>query len=167
MGETPFINMKKVSLDFLINYKNKFETQLIGFLGDMKHSFNMNYDYDQNNFIATVGSPLIQTGLARVEATQFGNFDEGLGLRMTLKNSQEQISGTLDLKKAEYAIFKINTPFKGYRKMSFGARYNDEENIVLSIFADKPVRFNVDLTIGNKDDAYFVTMKSETPIENF
>jgi len=158
---------KKANIELSLNFKNKFETKLTGSFGDEKHSFNMIYDLDKNSFVASAESDLIPTGLARAEAIQSGNLEDGLVLKMALKNSQKQISGSLDLKKADHVILKVNTPFKGYKKMTFGANYNDGENTVLSIFADKPINFKVDLTFGNKDDAYFAYMKAETPIESF
>jgi len=165
--ETPFISMKKGVVEISVNFKNKFETKLAASLGDMKHSFDMKYDLEQNDVVVSVESPIIPTGQAVAEARQSGNFVDGLELKMTLKNSQEQVSGTLDLKKASHILLKINTPFKGYKKMNFGATYNSKDNTVVSIFADKPIKFNVDLTFGNKDDAYFAYMKAETPIESF
>jgi len=164
--ETPFISVKKANIDFSFNFKNKFETKLAAVLGDMKHSFNMKYDINQNSFVASVLSPLVPTGLVQVEATQYGNFEDGLDLTMTLKNSQEQISGALNLKKANHIILKIKTPLKGYKKMTFGASYNEKDNTELSIFADKPIKFNVDLTFGNKNDVYFAHMKAKTSIES-
>merc|ERR1712179_301184 len=150
--ETPFIAVKKANIDFSFNFKNKFETKLAAALGDMKHSFNMKYDINQNSLVASVLSPLVPTGLVQVEATQYGNFEDGLDLTMTLKNSQEQISGALNVKKANHIILKIKTPIKGYKKMTFGASYNEKDNI--------------DLTFGNKNDAYFAHMKAKTSIES-
>merc|ERR1712042_152308 len=164
--ETPFISVKKADIEFSLNFKNKFEINLAASLGDMKHSFVMKYNFNQNSVVTSVISPLIPTGLAQAEATQYGNFEDGLDLTMSLKNSEEQISGTLDLKKAERIILKINTPFKGYKKMTIGATYKEKDNTVVKIFADKPIKFNVDLTLGNKNDAYVAYMKAETSIES-
>merc|ERR1711872_783242 len=110
--------------------------------------------------------PLISTGLVKAEASLVGDIDNGMELNMSLKNSEDIISCSLDLKMPNYAMLKVNTPFTGYRNMIFGAKYNTGETKTISLFAEKPIKINLDIELGNTNMLYQTHIKLLTPIEN-
>ncbi|XP_063589036.1 uncharacterized protein LOC134766188 isoform X1 [Penaeus indicus] len=171
MIDTPFENINKVTLDASLNFQNNVEMFITAKFANTVNSFRFNLDKENRKLISIVESPYIPTGMAEAEAMLTGNTNENMQMKMALKNAEDTISGILNIKiKSSQNIntnLKIITPFKGYKKMNFGARYLKDEVTNISVFADKPLKFKADLQFGNTEDVVTTNLVVETPIEDF
>nr|AII25497.1 beta-1,3-glucan binding protein [Penaeus merguiensis] len=169
--DTPFENINKVTLDAALNFKNNVKMDITAKFANTLNSLRFNLDKENRKLISIVESPYIPTGMAEVEAMLTGNTNENMKMKMALKNAEDTIAGILNIKiKSSQNIntnLKIITPFKGYKKMNFGARYLKDEVTNISVFADKPLKFKADLQFGNTEDVVTTNLIVETPIEHF
>lgn len=170
MIDTPFENINKVTLDASLNFQNNVEMYITANFANTVNSFRFNLDKENRKFVSIVESPYVPTGMAEAEAMLTGN-TKNMQMKMALKNAEDTISGILNVKiessQNVSTNLKILTPFKGYKKMNFGARYLKDEVTNISVYADKPLKFKAELQFGNTEDAVAANLVVETPIEDF
>ncbi|CAL4076235.1 unnamed protein product, partial [Meganyctiphanes norvegica] len=161
-----YLSFKEALVKYIVIADNSTEMIISGTFMGKTNKFNMKIDQQKGKFVALVNSPFISTGLARAEASLMGDIDNGMELNMALKNSADVISCTLNLQMLNYVMLKVNTPFTGYKNMIFGAKYNTDNSNVISLFAEKPFKVNLDIELRNINMLYETHIKLHTPIEN-
>jgi len=166
--ETPLLNINKATFEASLAFESNVEMEITANFADKINTFKLLFDKENRKFLSAVNSPFIPTGMAEVKAVLTGDTTSNMQMKMTLKNNEKSISGLLDIKiQSPQNIntnLKIFTPFKGYRKMIFGAHYTKDEITSISVFVDKPLKFKAELNFGNADDVVKADVLIETPI---
>lgn len=169
--ETPIKNINRASVEALLSFQRKIEMHISGTFANKINTFNLSFDKDSRKFITVMESPFIPTGMMKAEAQFTGEMNKNMQVKMTLKNNEKTISGIFNVNVISLynmkTSLKIATPFKGYKKMNFGAQYMKDDDVTILIFIEKPVKFNAELHLGNMRDSVKADLKIDTSIQNF
>ncbi|XP_068239146.1 LOW QUALITY PROTEIN: uncharacterized protein [Palaemon carinicauda] len=164
--ETPFMNIGKATLAVSLKFAASVEMNITASIKDQTNTFDLVYDEDNRSFIVQVTSPLIPTGMAKCEGKIIGDTTKDMKMKITLQNSEKTISGVLHVKVLNGDNMKteliITTPFKGFRKMKFGAEYVKNEDTAVIFFIEKPIKGLAKLLIRSTEKELMTSLNVET-----
>ncbi|XP_076066634.1 uncharacterized protein LOC143040000 [Oratosquilla oratoria] len=169
---TPFMDIQKAFVGAKLSFTEKLETSLEITLADYINQISLLFDKDNKKISITAESPFLPNGAVQVEATIDGQSTEDVKLKLAFTDAKDTLSGLFKLKHKSndiYTSLKILTPFKGYKKMKFGASYSKASSSRIHIYSDSitPFMFIVDATFGNTENEFHTNVSVETPIERF
>ncbi|XP_076066631.1 uncharacterized protein LOC143039997 [Oratosquilla oratoria] len=170
---TSIMNINNIIVKSHLDFTDKVIADLEVTVSHKVNKVNLLFDRNIKELQLSVESPYLPNDIVKAQATLDGENKNDLKLKLTLMDSMNTLSGVLKFKrKSENDIstaLKILTPFKGYKKMTFGANYLKTNVSRIQVFSDSqsPFKFNVDTTFGNKDDEFRADVSVETPIEGF
>jgi len=170
--ETPIKNINRASIEASLNFDSKVEMHISGTFANKINTFDLSYDKDSRVFMSVLESPFIPTGLIKAEAQLTGEMNKNMQVKMDLKNNEKSVAGIFNVKVISpqnmKTNLKISTPFKGYKKMNFGAQYmKNDENVTIRLFSEKPVKLNAELQLGNLSDNIKADLKIDTSLKSF
>ncbi|XP_068221439.1 uncharacterized protein [Palaemon carinicauda] len=170
--ETPICEINRATVEASLEFVPNTQIHITCSFANKVNTFDFNFDKENMAFMSVLESPFIPTGMVKAEAKLTGEFNKNMQLKINLADNANTIGGVLNTKIASprdmKANLKITTPFKGYKKMNFGVQYlkNSEEVNVLLV-AEKPVKFSIELRLGNSHDTIKADVKIDTEIKSF
>ncbi len=170
--ETPVSGINRATVEASVEFVPKTQIHITCSFANKVNTFDFNFDKENMAFMSALESPFIPTGMLKAEAKITGEINKNMQLKINLMNNENSMSGVLNTKIASPQNIKVNlkitTPFKGYKKMGFAVQYlkNSEEVNVLLV-AEKPVKFNVELRLGNFRENIKADVKFDTEIKSF
>ncbi|KAK4294432.1 hypothetical protein Pmani_032938 [Petrolisthes manimaculis] len=167
--ETPFRNINKLSLDVVLNMSDVIDLTITAVNTDQVNIIHAIYDKVNARFMLTVNSPFLPEGQVSLEAIITGNMEPNLKLKLEGIYASQTLSGVLILKTPSVnnmmAAVKLTTPFRGYKKMNFMARYKKEEMTTILITVDRPIQIKMELQLNNTPDKIMVNINLGTSLE--
>ncbi|KAK4294435.1 hypothetical protein Pmani_032941 [Petrolisthes manimaculis] len=167
--ETPFRNINRWTLDVVFTMSDDIIFTINAITTDQVNNLYAIYDKVNARFMLTVNSPFLPEGQVSLEAIITGNMEPNLKLKLEGIYASQTLSGVLILKTPSVnnmmAAVKLTTPFRGYKKMNFMARYKKEEMTTILITVDRPIQIKIELQLNNTPDKIMVNINLETSLE--
>lgn len=164
--ETPFMDIGKATLSVSLKFAADVEMNITAAIRDQTNTFELVYNKNGRAFLVQVTSPFIPTGMAKCEGKIIGETLEDMKIKVSLQNSENTISGVMHLKVQNEnnmrAELIITTPFKGFRKMKFGAEFVEDEDTTIIFFVDKPIKCAAQLLLKRTEKEYVAIFNFET-----
>lgn len=169
--DTPLFNINSGSFVADARINSHFKRVIIKLTrNDEIHTCDIKIDLNEINATAVLKSPYIAGDVAKAEVSASGSMEKMateimvrynkkmLGAKFGLEvNSSEDIRCTLEVK----------TPFRGYRKMNFGASFVKDSFTTVSFYALQPIGYKFALTTGKTVEEFITEVDIETPIDGF
>ncbi|XP_064104223.1 uncharacterized protein LOC135214035 [Macrobrachium nipponense] len=170
--ETPISGINRATVEASVEFVPKIQIHITNSFANKVNTFDFNFDKENMAFMSAIESPFIPTGMLKAEAKITGEINKNMQLKINLMNNENSMSGVLNTKIASPQNIKVNlkitTPFKGFKKMGFAVQYlKNSEGVNVLLVAEKPVKFNVELRLGNFRDNIKADIKVDTEIKSF
>jgi len=137
---------------------------------DEIHTCDLKVDMTEVNAVAILKSPYIAGEVAKAEVSATGSVENMLMEAMVRYN--KKMLGTkfnLEAKSPNdiKCTLELKTPFKGYRKLNFGASFAKDSFTTVNFYALQPIGYKFELKTGKSVEEFVTEIDIETPIDGF